>query len=67
MNPQVSNVRRRSGLNRGPSQVTVRMYGTTPLYGPCLVRKFSFGEPKTCRSATRDTGHSQNMAQVRSH
>ena len=45
--------------------LTVRMYGTRPLYGPRLVRKFSFNEPKTCRSETRDTGHGQIVAQVR--
>ena len=33
---------------------TVLMYGTRPLYGPRLVRKFRFNEPKTSRSTTRD-------------
>ena len=32
---------------------TVRMYGTRPLYGPRLVRKFSSHEPQTSRSARR--------------
>jgi hypothetical protein len=44
----------------------VRTYGTRPLYGPRLVRKFSSSEPKTRRSATRDIRHSQNVAQARS-
>jgi hypothetical protein len=45
---------------------TVRTYGTRPLYEPRLVRKFSFNEPESHRSATRQTGHSQNVAQLRS-
>ena len=32
---------------------TIRMYGTRPLYGPRLVRKFSTHEPETSRSARR--------------
>ena len=43
------------------------MYGTRPLYGPrlTLVRKFSFNEPETRMSATRDTSHRQIVAQLR--
>ena len=41
------------------------MYGTRSLYGPRLVRKFSFNEPETRRSATRDTSHRQIVAQLR--
>jgi hypothetical protein len=44
---------------------TVRMYGTRPLYGARLVRKFSSHEPRTSRSATRDITHSRIVAQVR--
>jgi hypothetical protein len=45
--------------------LTVRMYGTRPLYGPRLVRKFSFTKLRTRRSETRDTGQGQIVAQVR--
>jgi hypothetical protein len=44
--------------------VTVRMYGTRPLYGPRLVRKFSSHESKTSSSETLDTGHGQIVAQL---
>jgi len=41
------------------------MYGTRPLYGPRLVRKSSSDKPKTRRSAARDTGYGQKVAQLR--
>jgi hypothetical protein len=44
---------------------TGRMYSTRPLYGPRLVRKSSSHELKTQRSAHRDTGQSQIVAQLR--
>ena len=44
---------------------TVRIYGTRPLYGPHLMRKFSSHELQANRSAPRDTGHGQIMAQLR--
>jgi hypothetical protein len=43
---------------------TVRMYGTRPLCGPCLVRNLSSHELRTSRSAPRHTGLSQIVAQL---
>ena len=45
---------------------TVRTYGTRPLYGPRLVRKFSFREPKTRRSARRVPHEPAIVSQLRS-
>jgi hypothetical protein len=42
------------------------MHGTSPPYGPRLVRKFSPHEPETNRSALRGTNHDQIVAQLRS-
>ena len=39
---------------------TVRRYGTRPLYGSRLVRKFSSHQLQTIRSAAPDTGHGQS-------
>ena len=41
---------------------TVLTYGTSPLYGPSLVRKFSFYEQQTSRSQPRDGGDCRNLA-----
>ncbi len=45
--------------------LTVRMYGTTPLYGPRLVRKSSLRKPETRRSTTRDTRYGEIADQLR--
>ena len=44
---------------------TVRMYGTRPLYGPRLVRKFSSRELQTHRSAHHTAGNPRNPSEVR--
>jgi hypothetical protein len=44
---------------------TVRIYGTRPLYEPRLVRKFSFHELQSRRSAPRNTSYGQIVAQLR--
>ena len=41
---------------------TVRIYGTRPLYEPCLVRKFGFNELETRSSQTRDVGHNLGLS-----
>jgi hypothetical protein len=46
--------------------LTVRMYGTRPLYGPRLVRKFSSHELQTCRSARRVSHEHAIVSQLRS-
>jgi hypothetical protein len=44
---------------------TVRVYGTSPLHEPRLVRKFSSHELQTHRSAPHGTGCGQIVAQLR--
>jgi hypothetical protein len=58
---------RRPAPRSHPTRSSLSAYtAQDPLYGPGLVRKFGFSEPKTHRSETPDTGHIQNVAQVRS-
>src|SRR6202035_3375720 len=53
--------------SRAPECTCAVAAGLQALSWAILVRKFSFNEPQTSRSATRDTRDGQIVAQVRLH